>query len=309
MMERLLAREAVVRVLAVLVAVLLWLYVASQTVPLVTETVTVPVQALQVPAGLAVAAIEPEQVTVVVRGPAGALNQSRANGVQATINLKEADPGRTVRLVNAFTPPGVEVVQIVPPQVTVVIDRLAGHTVEVDLDVSGDPAAGLRAGTPQVRPDRVTVRGGARVVSTVRRVVAGLDIDGATRTVRQVLPVYAVDASGQPVLGVTLIPDRVEVEVPITRLHPASLLPVRPVVVGQPAPGAQVVAVRVTPDLAVVRAAEDVLARAGGIDTERVDIEGADRTVEADVTLQVPPGVELVGPERVRVTVVIRKGP
>lgn len=306
-MERLLASDAAVRVLSVLVAVLIWLYVTAQGAPAVTQTLRdVPVQWVNAPPGLAVTAVEPAEVTVVVRGSSRILAGMDATRLQATVNLRDAGPGRTPQVVHVRTPPGVQLVQVNPPQVAVHLERLAEREVPVALEVTGRPAAGLRTGEARIEPPTVRARGAVRVVASVQRAVAGVDVEGAERTVEQRVPLYAVDAEGRPVLGVTLVPDQVQVQVPVLRREPLHLVPVTVPLDGQPARGAEVVAVRAEPGFVVVRGTEEAVARLGAVRTRPVSVEGAAATLERDVPVEPPEGVEFLGPETVRVTVVIR---
>lgn len=309
-MERLLASEAAVRVLSVLVAVLIWVYVTALGAPVGTQTLRgLPVQWVNLPPGLAVTAVEPSEVDVVVRGSARVLAELDGSRVQATVNLRDATPGRAPRVVHVRAPSGVQVVQVDPPQVVVHLERLAEREVPVAAEVSGRPGPGMRVAEVRLETQTVRVLGAARAVAAVRRAVAGVDVEGAERPLEQRVPVYAVDERGQPVLGVTLVPDQVRVQVAVVQREPLHLLPIAVPVQGTPAPGARVVAVRVEPAAALVRAPEEVVARLGSVRTRPVSVAGATATVEREVPLEPPPGVEFLGPERVRVTVVIRPAP
>lgn len=309
-MERWLSSDAAVRVLSVLVALLIWVYVTAQGSPTVTQTLRgVPVQWVNVPPGLAVTAVEPAEVDVRVRGPARLVSDLDGSRVQATVNLRGEAAGPAPHAVHVRTPSGVQVVGVDPPQVVVHLERLAEREVPVAVEVAGRPAPGMRLGEARADPPVLRVRGAARAVAAVSRAVAGVDVEGAGRNVEVRVPVYAVDADGRPVLGVTLVPDQVAVRVPVARREPLRLVPIAVPLEGTPAEGAAVLAVHAEPAAALVRAPDEVAERLGPVRTQPVSVQGAAETLEVEVPVEPPPGVEFLGPERVRVTVVIRRGP
>ncbi|HEY8449522.1 MAG TPA: CdaR family protein [Bacillota bacterium] len=309
-MERLLRKNSTARVLSVVLAVVLWFYVVSEQNPTVAKTFRIPLEVRSLDPMLAVVSIDPEAVSVVVEGPGQVVNALTPEDFTATINLADAAPGPVVATVHVTAPNATQLVEVEPSQVISLVEPVVEARVPVELAVTGRVAPDFRAEEPEIIPPEVVVRGGSSLVARVERVVTNIDVGGARSTVQQQLALYAIDASGRQVPDVQIVPRHVTVTVPVRPLPPLALLPIQVRLEGQPANGYEVAAPAVSrPGYAVVRAESAVLAEITHVTTKPVDIRGARAPVEQSVELELPDGIELVGPERVHVYVPIRRAP
>jgi YbbR domain-containing protein len=106
------------KVLAIAFAVGLWLFVGARDR---TETVfTIPLDLTDRPAGLELASVGTETVSVRVEGRRAVLTRLREEDLRVEVSLRGAKAGRfTVRVLpaNVVAPRGVRVVRVTPPQV------------------------------------------------------------------------------------------------------------------------------------------------------------------------------------------------
>jgi YbbR domain-containing protein len=116
----------------------------------------------------------------------------------------------------------------------------------------------------------------------------------------------AVDARGDVVPTVELLPSSVRVTIQIGSQLATRALPVNPVVAGSPDAGVVVTGITAAPQLVTVEAESAVLATLVKIDTQPVSIAGATADIVADVKLDLPPGVSALGITTARVTVSLR---
>lgn len=305
-MDRLLQKTSTARILALILAIVLWFYVTMEQNPTVSQSFRVPIQVRSLDPNLAVISIDPDTVTVVLEGRGQVLDDIEADDIFAAIHLGEAEPGPVVASVRVSTPRGVQLVEVQPAQVVSVVEPVVQARFPVELAVSGRVAPEFRAGEPQVVPSEVLVRGGASLVERVERVVTNINVAGARATVQEDLAVYAIDASGRQVTDVQVIPSQVNVTLAVEPLPPLAVLTLEVALEGQPAPGYQVIGPpQVTPSYVVVRASSSELADRSKLVVGPVDIAGAREPVRTSLPVTVPEGIELVGPENVMVYVPI----
>ncbi len=120
-------RNFSLKVLAVGIAVLLWMNVAGDRV--VERGLAVPVEFENVPAGLEIAGDPPDTVRVRVRGSGVSIGGLVAGDVAAVLDLSAAQAGRReIEMVpdRVRTPSGVEVTSVVPAAITVTLEAEAG---------------------------------------------------------------------------------------------------------------------------------------------------------------------------------------
>jgi YbbR domain-containing protein len=146
-------------------------------------------------------------------------------------------------------------------------------------------------------------------VATVVKVQAEVPIDATGVDVNELVPLIPIDVNGDR-LGVD---ERIEVEpavvrvrVPVFTDRRTKTLPVTPVVAGTPAAGFEVESVTVAPAVVNVEGDANDLAALDRLDTVQVVVSGASSVLVQVVGLVLPPGVQVIGPETVEVTVRLR---
>ena len=299
-----------VLILSFTLALVVWVSAVTASDPNVERTRTVPIEIVgQEPATLLVGGI-PTQSRVTLRAPNSVLDRmvNLENAVRTWIDLTGLGDGSHVVPVQiyiseVFRP--VQLISLSPESVTVTLEELISKDFMVDLDIRGEPAVGYQAGIASRKPSVVTVTGPKSLISQVVAVGATLDISDADETIRVNLPLRAVDAQGESVPGVTITPDTVEVTQPITLLGGYRNMVVKVVTVGRVAVGYKMTNVSVSPPNVVVFSTDPQLVNnlPSFIETEPLDITGADDDIEALLSLVLPEGVSIVGDDKVLVQV------
>ncbi len=188
-----------------------------------------------------------------------------------------------------------------PSAVYVVIDKKVTAAKDVSVRVLGSPANGYTAGTAVADLQAVQVSGVQSAVDKVTAVEAQISIQGATKSVSQVVNLRPVDKNGYVVTGVDVDPAAVTVTVPIQ--SPRLTARVVPEIVGHPAAGYAVAGVEVNPS--VVQAAGTTAAASKLAIHVPVDVSGLRSTRTVHVDLPMRPGVTELVPSAVDVTVKI----
>ena len=154
-------RDLSLKVLAVGIAVLLWLSVAGERV--IERGLEVPLEFENVPSDLEVAGDVPNTVQVRVRGAAGVVGSLEPSDVVAMLDLSDELAGQ--HLFDLFngrveTPSGVELTRVVPATLVVTLERVGlRRSITVVPDIVGEPAEGFVIGRIETEPATVEVVG------------------------------------------------------------------------------------------------------------------------------------------------------
>ncbi|MFP4249790.1 MAG: CdaR family protein [Armatimonadota bacterium] len=290
-----------VKLLALIVAVILWLHVLGAEDPQSTQAVTVPVVPVNEPEGLKTIDITPETVELRLRGRESALAEAHIGRIRMEANLRGATVGENevpLRIVGVPYTLGVR--QGYPTTAHVELDNIIERRRPVHEIIRGEPARGFVIENVTSEPDEVTVRGATSVVREVARAVAVVDVSGINQSAPFEVEVEARDNRNVAVSGVAFEPATVTVLIEVRELN-VRYVPVRPVL-GSPPPGYRVAEVTTAPEIVTITS-EDDLANARAVPTLQVDISGLRGTKQYSVSLNVPSDLRMEGPASVQVTV------
>lgn len=206
---------------------------------------------------------------------------------------------------------GVQIVSFEPRRIRIEVDRIATRTIPVEVDV-GEVPEGLEIGTPQLSDDEVQVRGPASIVGQVDRAVAFIAISASGIDFNEPVTLRPVDISDQPITGgpIEIDPETVSVTVDVEVLETSKTVPVDPQITGTPAAGFALEAISVEPSTVVLRGVAAALEGITQIQTEEIDISGADGDSTFEAALVLPPNTRVEGAgDEPSVTVTTTVGP
>ncbi|TLN25987.1 hypothetical protein FDZ74_02155 [bacterium] len=298
-----------IKVLSLLLAVFLWMYVTNELNPTKEQVLRqIPVETRGLGAGLAVLNMS-RQVTLRVQGNQNVMADLAARSVEVSVDLSGVKAGKSRLPVSVKLPPGVRLVDVTPDEIMVEIDRLAEKHVHIKPEVTSRPAEGYRQMKAVVKPSQVVLKGPQKVLAGIDAALARVDLRDRTVNVLETVPVQLLDKQGKVVEkpGVDIVPAQVEVFVPIVVELPSRTVPVKVPVTGVPAEGLEVTAVIPEPKTVTVTGRWEVLAGIREITAEAVDITGVKEDVLRAVRLRLPAGV--TSPATPEVRVLIRVGP
>jgi YbbR domain-containing protein len=227
---------------------------------------------------------------------------------RATVDLGGVDPkGGPVSLTIRVTAvdPRVQVLDYQPRRIVVTLDRV-GHKPVPIRAVLGTLPAGLTVGEPILDQTTATVTGPESLLGKVTEAQARVTIDPSGIDVNRMIDLVAVDAAGNPVIPIDVTPASVSVRVPIFTDRRTRTVPVSPVIIGTPAAGFEVASVTVDPVVIQVEGDANDLASLDRADTVAVSVTGLSADLTTSVALQLPTGVQALGPGTVTVTVRLR---
>lgn len=312
-LRRIMTHDFPLKAAAVIIAILFWVANAQNAAPrvvIVGFDGRVPVERPDnVPSGYVLRG-QLGDVGVTLRGPAGTADRVALADLHATIDVKSLTLGRSepqdARVSVTVAKEGVEVVDVVPPTVSVRVERLMSRTISVQPRFANSPPSGARAGDAAVSPTEVRVTGPESDIARIVAVLATVGFGDAQTDIETSAPAIAVDAAGAPIDGLQVEPGVVVVKVPVLPIATTRTVPVVFNLRGSVAPGYWVVGVALDPFAVTVRGDETVLSTLDRIETLPLDVGGLSATKTQTVALALPEGVTLLKPTDVTVTLTVQ---
>lgn len=314
-MDRFLENNTVLRIIALVLAVALWLGVhapnngttAAGTSVGISQSFPKDIQ-VAAPSNMVVTSVKPAKGSVVVREDPQDVASLPAEmlGVSLVADAQGLAAGTHQVRVAAVNMPSLPArsYSLSPAVITVTLAPKTTKSVAVAVHVTGSPEKSYTVGKPSTDVTAVQVSGAEKAVARVSKVVATVPVGGMNRTVTHVATLIPEDENGHKVTGVSLSPDTTTVTVPIDA--PAVTAALDPQIVGMPAAGYAVAGVTVNPT--TVQISGDLANDSSPLTVALpIDVTGfqSSRTLTVQVPLQ--HGVKRVNPGSVKVTVDIEQ--
>ena len=288
--------------LSLLLAVIVWALAVTADDPTEEHAFpsTLPVQVVGLDEALMVVSLSPESVTVNLSAPASIWAELRRDPspINVEANLVGLDVGtHTVPAEVTVNLTPVRVTDVLPRNVTVRLDAYLEREMTITLDTIGIPSIGFEAEPARLDSTSVVISGPATEVEMVDSVRTEINIQDLSQSVVTTLPLVPYDADGRVIRGITLSPTEVVVNQPIKQMGGYRNLVVKVVVEGQVEDGYRITNVSSFPAVVTVFSEEPELVDAlpGFVDTEPLDITGANDDVDVYLRLVLPEGVNVVG--------------
>ncbi len=291
----------ILKVLAFLLALILWFFVTGDRQDLGLETRrsfnNIPLTCRNLGQDLAIVEMN-EEVTLSLQGLPQAFDGLTPADLEAYVELSGKREGRHEVRINAVAPQGLSIVSIDPPRAIIVLEDLVTRQMSVEDDLIGVPAGGLVVEEITFTPTEAFIRGPRRKIDLVSRVIFRLNIDGARENIIDSARLYTLDEQGNFIQGITISPESVDVQVTLTL--PSKDLPVEAVFSSS---DRSVETVIIEPSTVTVMGPQSLLDELDSIPTEEIDLEGRSLVFTEEVPLVLPEGLIAPGNERVRVLV------
>jgi len=253
-------------------------------------------------------AIVPQQVEVTLRAP-HSVWQSLLNSetsVHAMVDLTGLRAGtHTVNVQIQIDTRPVRIISVNPQTFDLSLEPQVTRSLAIDMILTGDPAIGYQVGNAVLDPMQAVVTGAESLITQIDHIQATLVLTDARQNLSASIPLQAVDANGTVINGVTILPDIVQVSLPIILQGGYRDLAVKVMTVGNPASGYSLTSVAAFPPIVTVYSANSGIidSMPGYVETSSLDLSGAKEDIEKQLGIILPPGVTLIGEQSVMVKV------
>lgn len=293
------------KILALIGAIVMWGFVMNEQNPAVNSTFTVPVYTINEPEGYQVN-LSVREITLRVRAPRASFTAVNSEDFKAYVDLGEAAEGKNNLKVRTVVPQGFEVIEVSDTSVEVTMEALMDKVLPVDIQVTGNTASG--SALERIVPDRdsAKITGPKSSVSRITRLVGYLPLAGNTGDFHSKVKLTPVDADGNLVNGVIILPQEIDVTAKIMEGVEKKIVTLKAPYSGNPARMFVVAGVSLQPERLEIIGRTDRLAKINEISTETIDVEGATDNIEREVNLNLPDGI-IVPNKKVSVKIIISR--
>jgi len=292
------------KILALLVAVVLWLYVMNDQNPAIEGNYTVPVTIENAPDGYQINAAA-DTVMIRVRGARSLFVAADRSDFHASVRLSDFVEGEKAYTVETSIPYGFELVSVSPDKISVTLDRIVQKTFKAELTASRGALSGDTAGKITQANETATVEGPRSLVDRVVHIAGHISLAGQSGDFSVHTSLHAIDADGREVSGVALLPESTDVSVRLARGLSRKVVEVQARPRSDLAPHLRLEGITVEPARIEIAGPEDVIGKITSIGTEEFSLSDVHETEKRQVKLRLPAGVTVTDPN---VTVEVKVG-
>ena len=274
------------RIICLLVACGLWVYVMTDQNPIMERNVEVRLQQINLPNHM-MAFNVPDKVVVKVRGTRTKVSDNLENKIVATLNMKTATEGQQTIPVKVSFPNG-DVVQVIPSEVSVYVDTVSEKKVPVVTRIVGAISNDMTIGHSVITPAQVTLRGATHRIDKVNKVVAPIDVTDHQGDFQSESELVAVSDDGYDIPNMKIIPERVMVQATMVSQMLSVDIPVKLVMSGELPKGIIVTKSEVLPDKVRITAPPSMLKELKAINTKPVDVSKLEGSMVVAAELDLP---------------------
>ena len=274
------------RIICLLVACGLWVYVMTDQNPIMERNVEVRLQQMNLPNHM-MAFNVPDKVMVKVRGTRTKVSDNLENKIVATLNMKTATEGQQTIPVKVSFANG-DVVQVIPSEVSVYVDTVSEKKVPVVTRIVGAISNDMTIGHSTITPPQVTLRGATHRIDKVNKVVAPIDVTDHQGDFQSESELVAVSEDGYDIPNMKIIPERVMVQATMVSQMLSVDIPVKLVMSGELPKGIIVTKSEVLPDKVRITAPPSMLKELKAINTKPVDVSKLEGSMVVAAELDLP---------------------
>ena len=278
------------KILALVIAVILWGYVMNDQNPSIENTYTVQLDVVNAPEGYKITK-DASNVKLRVRGPRSLFVSASESDFKAYVDLSKVEEGKHAVKVQTVLPQGFELVEAKPDTVTFTLDRIVQKKIKAEFIVTGSTAPGTTVAHVEPSVETVTIEGAESDIKEVTRVIGYVGLAGNSDDFKLKVPLTTINADGREVAGVTVKPASAEVSVQLARGLMKKVVTVKPILGDDLASGYEVGTVKSDPVKIEVAGPEDILSKLSSIETQKISLDGLTKTTDLNAQLAPPDGV------------------
>ncbi len=226
--------ETFIRVISVLVAVILWMYVIGVRNPRVTVNIrNIPVQIVNVTGvsqrNLKVIEMSDTALDVKVAGRRADVAQVSSDDIKLTVDASSITSSGeyTLDVSSETSVENVVVDEVSKQKIKLYVDQVITVEKVVKINVSGEPKTGYAVREATSNIDRVLIEGPRKLLETVDSANVTIDVTGADKEVVQICNVelYTVNGTLIEMSYITLDNKSISVKVPVDKFRSIKIVP------------------------------------------------------------------------------------
>ena len=288
-MDRLPKKNLTAKIIALIMAINLWVFVMNEQNPPVETSMDIPLEVRNLSSSM-IAVDIPESVRVKVRGPRTLIISLTQKDIKSYIDLKGLADGSNTAKVNTVIPANFELVEVSPEKINFRLDTIASRQVSVESRIVGTLPDGGAVGKITYSVPTVTVKGPSELLSNVAKVIAKVDVSNQVVDFTQSAQLVIVDENGKRIDGLTVTPGNVAISVAVAPAVHKKLVAIKPSIVGLLGKGLKINQITINPEKIEISGDVKILDKTDFIDTQPINLTGIDKDTTIEVKLLMPEG-------------------
>lgn len=203
-MKKFFERDSVLKIFSFVIAIIIWFYIIIVLdPPVVTVIRDIPIRYTQQNAllgqGLSIVDENASSVEIKLEGSRKRLVNINSKNISASVDLSSVSKAGTHTLPVTLAIPYdyLEVVSKKPDMVEVTVDKLVEEKRNIRVKTTGNPEAGYIAGTVELNPSTVLIKGAASVVSQISDVIVTVDVSKRKTDLTDTAEIQFIDSDGR----------------------------------------------------------------------------------------------------------------
>ena len=194
-----------------------------------------------------------------------------------------------------------QLISVSPSLLPIILEELITHSLPIEVNLTGSPSIGYQAGSPRFTSTIATVSGAKSLVEKVSTVRTSYNLDNPREDIEKSLLLEAVDQFGDPVRGINLSPETIQLNIPISQQGGYRDIAVKVTITGQVANLHRLTNISVFPPVITVYSDDTQLINdlPGIVETESLDISDISENISARLSLNLPENVSIIGDQSV----------
>lgn len=280
------------KILALIMAIILWMYVMNEQNPPVETSFSIPLE-VQNLSGNYTVADAPETVKVKVRGLRNVVASLAAADIKAYLDLRGVTEGRQSVKVHVVIPPNLELAEVNPDQVMVRINTMAARQIPVEIHYLGTAVTGAMVGKAVAAPLQVTVQGPKSILDTVDRVIATVDLNAKNSDFTAESPLTVLSRDGKLVDGVSCNPMKVSIAVTMAKVPNKKVVEIKAQTYGEVGAGFVLKRIVVEPETIEIQGNIQEMEKTDVIYTVPINLTNLTKDTSQETKLQIKEGINV----------------
>ena len=278
-----------IKILAFIMAIILWFYVSSEYRSFVERYYEIEVEPINLNDNLSIKEIR-EKVSVGIKGPQNIIENITPSKIVGTANLQNiTGAGEYLVEVNVVAPRNTEIIKIIPEEVRVIVEEIISNEYIVEYNLIGLPEKGYSLkDEPEIVPKEILIIAPTSIHEMIAQVRVDIDISSINKDLDKEEKVIVYGKDNTVLNNLEVRPETVLVSIQVREGYPEKVLPIKPRIVGKPAPGFYVSKIEANPSSIKVYGDYLKIVNLDFLETIPIDVNGVSKTL----TVKVPPIIE-----------------
>lgn len=309
-LKNLFVKNYKVKIVCLLLAFILWLFVASNQSLLGKFPNKIPVKINNL-SDQYQAFLDQDEVQITGIAESSVWKTLTTDSFIASVNLSGYQEGTfevPVSVVSSVA--DVQITKVEPNKVFVTIEKIVSKNISLGTKVEGDPADGMTLGQIELNPSEVKISGPKSYVDSISEVNALINLNGEGSSFERLVKVQAVAENDKALSGLTYNPVEVNAQVSILKGGNNKTVGIKVKTKNSPPDGYYISKISCNPQTIDITGQRSILAGVNYLETEELDLNNITDVIRSNLSLILPSGVSLQkgNDAKVQVEITVSRG-